>query len=112
MMHYSKTAFQKGTEPTIVTKIPAFSDVIGQRMEFSDSDLLKLNRLYNCSKAVFGAVTVLNTGFWNLWWTLAEGSYASLEFSIFKDFFFLGNNKHVGHDWKKMKYAHTSMGFD
>uniref|UniRef100_A0A8C6WZE6 Metalloendopeptidase n=1 Tax=Neogobius melanostomus TaxID=47308 RepID=A0A8C6WZE6_9GOBI len=51
MMHYSKTAFKNGSEPTIVTKIPAFSDVIGQRMEFSDSDLLKLSRLYNCSKA-------------------------------------------------------------
>ena len=50
MMHYSKTAFRNGTEPTIVTKIPAFSEVIGQRMEFSDSDLLKLHRLYNCSK--------------------------------------------------------------
>uniref|UniRef100_A0A672Y8H6 Metalloendopeptidase n=1 Tax=Sphaeramia orbicularis TaxID=375764 RepID=A0A672Y8H6_9TELE len=51
MMHYSKNAFRNGTEPTIVTKIPAFSDVIGQRMEFSDSDLLKLSRLYNCTKA-------------------------------------------------------------
>ncbi|XP_029929918.1 meprin A subunit beta [Myripristis murdjan] len=51
MMHYSKNAFRNGTEPTIVTKIPAFSDVIGQRMEFSDSDLLKLNRLYNCTRA-------------------------------------------------------------
>uniref|UniRef100_A0A3Q3XE61 Metalloendopeptidase n=1 Tax=Mola mola TaxID=94237 RepID=A0A3Q3XE61_MOLML len=49
MMHYSKNAFRNGIEPTIITKIPAFSDVIGQRMEFSDSDLLKLNRLYNCS---------------------------------------------------------------
>uniref|UniRef100_UPI0037E8B760 meprin A subunit beta n=1 Tax=Semicossyphus pulcher TaxID=241346 RepID=UPI0037E8B760 len=50
MMHYSKNAFRNGTEPTIVTKIPAFSEVIGQRMEFSDSDLLKLNRLYNCTQ--------------------------------------------------------------
>uniref|UniRef100_A0A3B4G693 Metalloendopeptidase n=1 Tax=Pundamilia nyererei TaxID=303518 RepID=A0A3B4G693_9CICH len=50
MMHYSKTAFKNGMEPTIVTKIPAFSDIIGQRMEFSDSDLLKLNRLYNCTQ--------------------------------------------------------------
>nr|XP_057925192.1 meprin A subunit beta [Doryrhamphus excisus] len=50
MMHYSKTAFRKGSEPTIVTKIAAFSDVIGQRMEFSDSDLLKLARLYNCTQ--------------------------------------------------------------
>lgn len=52
MMHYSKNAFRNGTEPTIVTRIPAFSDVIGQRMEFSDSDLLKLNRLYNCGKSL------------------------------------------------------------
>ncbi|XP_039670909.1 meprin A subunit beta [Perca fluviatilis] len=50
MMHYSRNAFRNGTEPTIVTKIPAFSDVIGQRMEFSDSDLLKLHRLYNCTQ--------------------------------------------------------------
>ncbi|XP_024128946.1 meprin A subunit beta [Oryzias melastigma] len=50
MMHYSKNAFRNGSEPTIVTKIPAFSDVIGQRMEFSDSDLLKLHRFYNCTQ--------------------------------------------------------------
>ncbi|KAL0966179.1 hypothetical protein UPYG_G00291960 [Umbra pygmaea] len=51
MMHYSKTAFRNGTEPTIVTKIAAFGDVIGQRMEFSDNDLLKLRRLYNCTRS-------------------------------------------------------------
>ncbi|XP_052442206.1 meprin A subunit beta isoform X1 [Carassius gibelio] len=51
VMHYSKTDFSKGSEPTIVTKIPEFLDVIGQRMEFSESDLLKLNRLYNCTTA-------------------------------------------------------------
>uniref|UniRef100_A0A672Z0V2 Metalloendopeptidase n=1 Tax=Sphaeramia orbicularis TaxID=375764 RepID=A0A672Z0V2_9TELE len=49
VMHYSKTAFNIGSEPTIVTKIPHFSDVIGQRMGFSSSDLTKLNRLYNCT---------------------------------------------------------------
>ncbi|XP_077581372.1 meprin A subunit beta [Stigmatopora nigra] len=51
MMHYSKGAFSNGSEPTIVTRIPAFADVIGQRMEFSDSDILKLSRLYNCTQA-------------------------------------------------------------
>jgi meprin B len=49
VMHYSKTSFNIASAPTIVTKIPEFMDVVGQRMEFSDSDLLKLNRLYNCS---------------------------------------------------------------
>ncbi|XP_063781299.1 meprin A subunit beta-like [Pseudophryne corroboree] len=52
VMHYSKTAFQISNEPTIVTRIPAFSDVIGQRMDFSDYDLEKLNRLYNCTKFI------------------------------------------------------------
>ncbi|KAL1773581.1 meprin A subunit beta [Sigmodon hispidus] len=52
VMHYSKTAFQNGTEPTIVTKISDFENVIGQRMDFSDYDLLKLNRLYNCSSSL------------------------------------------------------------
>ncbi|KAJ1191522.1 hypothetical protein NDU88_000838 [Pleurodeles waltl] len=52
VMHYSKTAFQNGTEPTIVTLIPDFIDVIGQRMDFSDADLQKLNRLYNCTSSL------------------------------------------------------------
>ncbi|XP_064410255.1 LOW QUALITY PROTEIN: meprin A subunit beta [Latimeria chalumnae] len=52
MMHYSKNAFRNGTEPTIITKIPEFSNVIGQRMEFSDTDLQKLNRLYNCTSSL------------------------------------------------------------
>ncbi|XP_028260103.1 meprin A subunit beta [Parambassis ranga] len=51
VMHYSKTSFNIGSEPTIVTKIPQFMDVIGQRMGFSASDLTKLNSLYNCTKS-------------------------------------------------------------
>ncbi|XP_008291088.1 meprin A subunit beta-like [Stegastes partitus] len=49
VMHYSKTSFNIASEPTIVTKLPQFMDVIGQRMGFSASDLTKLNRLYNCT---------------------------------------------------------------
>ncbi|XP_055490290.1 meprin A subunit beta [Leucoraja erinacea] len=52
VMHYSSTAFNNGTQPTIVTKIAEFSNVIGQRMEFSDYDLQKLNRLYNCTTSL------------------------------------------------------------
>ncbi|XP_016288096.2 meprin A subunit beta [Monodelphis domestica] len=51
MMYYSKNAFQKGTELTIVERIPNFMDVIGQRIDFSDYDLEKLNQLYNCSSS-------------------------------------------------------------
>uniref|UniRef100_A0A8C9UEX0 Meprin A subunit n=1 Tax=Serinus canaria TaxID=9135 RepID=A0A8C9UEX0_SERCA len=52
VMHYSKTAFRNGTEPTILTNIPDFIDVIGQRMDFSEYDLQKLNRLYNCTSSL------------------------------------------------------------
>ncbi|KAM7071292.1 meprin A subunit beta [Acridotheres tristis] len=52
VMHYSKTAFRNGTEPTIITNIPDFLDVIGQRMDFSEYDLQKLNQLYNCTSSL------------------------------------------------------------
>nr|XP_033789734.1 meprin A subunit beta [Geotrypetes seraphini] len=52
VMHYSKTAFSNGTDSTIVTHIPELRDVIGQRMDFSDYDLQKLNRLYNCTSSL------------------------------------------------------------
>ncbi|XP_038572752.1 meprin A subunit beta-like [Micropterus salmoides] len=51
VMHYGKTYFSIDSKPTIVTKIPHFMDVIGQRMGFSASDITKLNRLYNCTKS-------------------------------------------------------------
>uniref|UniRef100_A0A672Z056 Metalloendopeptidase n=1 Tax=Sphaeramia orbicularis TaxID=375764 RepID=A0A672Z056_9TELE len=52
VMHYGKMYFSTGAGPTIVTKNPHFSDVIGQRIGFSASDLTKLNRLYNCTTSV------------------------------------------------------------
>uniref|UniRef100_A0A8C2XUC1 Metalloendopeptidase n=1 Tax=Cyclopterus lumpus TaxID=8103 RepID=A0A8C2XUC1_CYCLU len=51
VMHYSKTSFNVGSEPSIVPRIPHFMDVIGQRMGFSASDLTKVNRLYRCTKS-------------------------------------------------------------
>lgn len=52
LMHYEKTAFQNGSDPTIVTNIPDFNNVIGQRFDFSDYDLQKLNHLYNCTSSL------------------------------------------------------------
>ncbi|XP_043921786.1 meprin A subunit beta-like [Protopterus annectens] len=52
VMHYSKTAFQNGSEPTIVTRMPEFKNVIGQNLEFSDFDIQKLNRLYGCTSSI------------------------------------------------------------
>ncbi|XP_023692753.1 meprin A subunit alpha isoform X2 [Paramormyrops kingsleyae] len=50
IMHYRPLSFNKNaTVPTITTTIQAFSDIIGQRLDFSAIDLVKLNRMYNCT---------------------------------------------------------------
>lgn len=52
VMHYAPYSFNKNDSiPTITTKIPAFNDIIGQRLDFSAIDLERLNRMYNCSKS-------------------------------------------------------------
>lgn len=50
VMHYGRNAFTNGNGSTIITKDPKFQDVIGQRLEVSPNDILKLNRLYSCSE--------------------------------------------------------------
>ncbi|CDQ71370.1 unnamed protein product [Oncorhynchus mykiss] len=50
VMHYRPLSFNKNaTVPTITTAIPAFNEIIGQRLDFSAVDLLRLNRLYDCT---------------------------------------------------------------
>ncbi|XP_069816167.1 meprin A subunit beta-like isoform X2 [Dendropsophus ebraccatus] len=51
VMHYRSTDFQIGKEPTMVPKNLQFLNLIGHQMDFSDSDVLKLNRLYNCTSS-------------------------------------------------------------
>ncbi|XP_026479964.1 zinc metalloproteinase nas-8-like [Ctenocephalides felis] len=46
VMHYSAYGFSKNGQKTIVTKDPAMSEVIGQRVKLSDKDILKLNAMY------------------------------------------------------------------
>ncbi|XP_029574963.1 meprin A subunit beta-like [Salmo trutta] len=52
VMHYSKDAFTNGNGSTIITKQPEFQEVIGQRLEMSSNDVLKLNRMYSCNASV------------------------------------------------------------
>ncbi|TRY53667.1 hypothetical protein DNTS_008667, partial [Danionella cerebrum] len=59
VMHYSQKAFQSGSEPTIITRIPDFKETIGQRMEMSQSDVRKLHTLYHCNKG--GSSTFLDS---------------------------------------------------
>ncbi|XP_067879078.1 meprin A subunit alpha-like [Heterodontus francisci] len=50
LMHYAPFSFNKNDSfPTITAKIPAFDEIIGQRLDFSAIDLLRLNRMYNCT---------------------------------------------------------------
>ncbi|XP_052047816.1 meprin A subunit alpha [Apodemus sylvaticus] len=50
VMHYGPFSFNKNESvPTITTKIPEFNAIIGQRLDFSTIDLMRLNRMYNCT---------------------------------------------------------------
>uniref|UniRef100_W5NIB3 Meprin A subunit n=2 Tax=Lepisosteus oculatus TaxID=7918 RepID=W5NIB3_LEPOC len=53
IMHYRPLSFNKNESvPTITTVIPAFNDIIGQRLDFSTLDLVRLNRMYNCTSSI------------------------------------------------------------
>ncbi|KAL3052900.1 hypothetical protein OYC64_005426 [Pagothenia borchgrevinki] len=57
IMHYRPFSFNKNESiPTITTKIPEFYNIIGQYLDFSKMDTLRLNRMYNCS----GTLTLLD----------------------------------------------------
>ncbi|KAM8937959.1 meprin A subunit alpha [Lycaon pictus] len=50
LMHYEPFSFNKNeSAPTITAKIPEFNTIIGQRLDFSATDLERLNRMYNCT---------------------------------------------------------------
>lgn len=49
VMHYRSIAFSKDLLSTTITpKVPSAAYMMGQRIRFSDVDLAKLNRLYEC----------------------------------------------------------------
>ncbi|XP_040289825.1 meprin A subunit beta-like [Bufo bufo] len=52
VMHYPSTAFSANGNPTIQTKKAAFNNLIGKQVDLSGNDVLKLNRLYNCSSSL------------------------------------------------------------
>ncbi|KAL2084262.1 hypothetical protein ACEWY4_019780 [Coilia grayii] len=52
IMHYPQDAFTNGNGSTIITKLPEFQDVIGQRLDMSHYDVEELNRLYGCNDSV------------------------------------------------------------
>ncbi|XP_030577811.1 meprin A subunit alpha [Archocentrus centrarchus] len=53
IMHYRPFSFNKNDSvPTITTTIPYFSEVIGQRLDFSEVDITRLNRMYDCANTL------------------------------------------------------------
>ncbi|XP_038641587.1 meprin A subunit beta-like isoform X3 [Scyliorhinus canicula] len=48
ILHYSRTAFSKNREPTLRPLMDT-DTVLGQRIRLSELDLVKVNRLYNCT---------------------------------------------------------------
>ncbi|XP_073703911.1 meprin A subunit beta-like [Garra rufa] len=52
VMHYNKNAFSNGNGSTIITKRPEFQDVIGQRLDMSEYDVIELNKLYKCNSSI------------------------------------------------------------
>nr|XP_060625968.1 meprin A subunit alpha-like [Anolis sagrei ordinatus] len=53
IMHYGPSSFAKNSSlATITTNIPEFNGIIGQRLDFSTSDIERLNRMYNCTRSL------------------------------------------------------------
>ncbi|XP_051999433.1 meprin A subunit beta-like [Xyrauchen texanus] len=52
VMHYDKNAFSNGNGPTILTKIPEFENIIGQRFDMSEYDVIELNKMYKCNSSI------------------------------------------------------------
>lgn len=48
IMHYSRKAFTKNGEDTIVPRNSSYIDVIGQREKITDGDFIRINRMYGC----------------------------------------------------------------
>ncbi|XP_054276449.1 zinc metalloproteinase nas-25-like [Macrosteles quadrilineatus] len=59
LMHYRLCAMSNNSLPTIIAKIKPRTKLIGQRIGFSEQDIIKLNRFYNCSLKANNAKVVL-----------------------------------------------------
>ncbi|KAK6028386.1 astacin, partial [Ostertagia ostertagi] len=51
IMHYDSTAFSRNGKNTIETVVDGFTDVIGSSVDLSELDIIKINKLYQCSSS-------------------------------------------------------------
>uniref|UniRef100_A0A915CTF7 ShKT domain-containing protein n=1 Tax=Ditylenchus dipsaci TaxID=166011 RepID=A0A915CTF7_9BILA len=49
IMHYDSMAFSKNGRETLIAKSPQMTHVIGSALDFSPTDLSKIQRMYQCS---------------------------------------------------------------
>ncbi|GIY56830.1 meprin A subunit beta [Caerostris extrusa] len=49
LLHYSRRAFSRNSLPTVEPKNLVGNFIIGQRFGFSQTDIRKINKLYNCT---------------------------------------------------------------
>ncbi|XP_066580313.1 meprin A subunit beta [Amia ocellicauda] len=52
VMHYDKTAFSNGSLPTMIAKDQKFTNIMGQHLDLSEQDILKLNKLYRSNSSL------------------------------------------------------------
>ncbi|GMT26259.1 hypothetical protein PFISCL1PPCAC_17556, partial [Pristionchus fissidentatus] len=64
VMHYDSLAFSKNGFETMVAKRPEMTKVIGSAIDFSPTDILKINLMYGCTEqlAASGVVSPTNLG--------------------------------------------------
>lgn len=64
VMHYRSIAFSKdfGLSPTITPADPVAAHRMGQRIRFSDVDLAKLNRFYQCPPGYYRGNDLIGKG--------------------------------------------------
>uniref|UniRef100_A0A0N5AQI8 Metalloendopeptidase n=1 Tax=Syphacia muris TaxID=451379 RepID=A0A0N5AQI8_9BILA len=48
IMHYDSLAFSKNGFETLVAKRPEMTPIIGSAIDFSNTDLIKINKMYSC----------------------------------------------------------------
>ncbi|KAI6214298.1 Zinc metalloproteinase nas-8 [Aphelenchoides besseyi] len=60
IMHYDSMAFSKNGRETLVARQPAMTHVIGSALDFSPTDLIKIQRMYMCSVPTDSTIPITN----------------------------------------------------
>ncbi|VDD96610.1 unnamed protein product [Enterobius vermicularis] len=56
ILHYDSLAFSKNGYPTMLPKQKGYASTIGNAKDFSEIDLAKINRMYDCQNKQYGGI--------------------------------------------------------